>query len=151
MRSRCGGEQVAADVGLEVDGEIVVRAPPLPRRAKQRRKAKTPALAREPGGVERLRACDRRDRAGEPGIPAADDEIDLRVGGRSSKIGKGRERHQQIADPFEAQDQDPAWPVGRAPAPEGPRRRRPGRKHTVGRRDERALAPIGDELQGHRR
>ena len=56
-----------------------------------------------------------RDRARDGLVPAPDDEIDLGVGAQRPHGGDRVERHQQVADALEAQQQDALWLA--APAP----------------------------------
>ena len=149
-RARSGNEQVGANIRLEVDGEIVTPRPPRPCVPQECGHLCTAGIAGEPPGIQRLDARHSGNCVGKRSVPAADDEIDLRVGREPADVGDRRQGHQQIADPLETQEQDAAGRVAEDAVP-AERRTQPsyGREHAVRGADEPAFAGVVD-LQGHR-
>ena len=90
---RAGGGQreVGADVGLEVDREIVAPRSPARGLHRERRAAtsRPSPASREPRGVQRLDPIDARDRRGDLAVPAADDQVDRRAGRQRAQLGEG--------------------------------------------------------------
>ena len=105
-RASRGGDEVASHVGLEVDGEIVAARAPAPRRPEERAHAEPFAFACEPLRIERLDAVDVRYRTSQRSIPATDDQIDLRGWRERPDVAHGRERHHEVADALQAQQED---------------------------------------------
>ena len=134
-------DEIAADVGLEVDREIVAACPPAPGSAQEAGHADPFALARQPARVERLDAVDRRDRGRQRGIPAADDQIDLGRRCERPNVADGLERHHEIANPLEAKQQNaPRRSLARAG--ERPHDRRRDGQGGIRHAHERALTEV---------
>ena len=99
-------DEIAAHVGLEVDREIVAACPPASGSTQEPWYSDPFALARQPARVERLDAVDRGYRGRQGGIPAANDQVDLRCRRERPHVADGLERHHEIANPFETKQQD---------------------------------------------
>jgi hypothetical protein len=117
--------------------------------ANEGRQAQSLAVTSEPCRIERLNAPDRIDRPREVGIPAPDDKIDLGIRSQRLQVGNGRKHHQQIPNPFEAQQKDPAWCGWGTAVAEGPHDSSSQCEDAVGGRHERALAAIVNMQAGH--
>ncbi len=100
-------KQVAPDIRLEVDAEIVPPMPPARGTLKHRSRIQPGAVTRKPARVERLDAVDVWDRPRELLVPAADHEIDPCRRRMPANRRDSGERHQQVADPLETKQQNP--------------------------------------------
>ncbi len=99
-------QEIGADIGLEVNGEIEPTAAPRSSPAEERRMRRAGRASRKPPGIERLVRVDRAHHGHERGIPAADDEVNRRPRRACPNRFDGAERHQQIADAFEPQEKN---------------------------------------------
>ena len=106
-RAGHGKQEVAPDVRFEIDGQIVSIARPSSRVLQQPGQRVTVATASQPARVEGFDAIDRRNGCGEVRVPAAHHEIDRRVRSQSPQLCERGQGHQQVADSFEPQAQDP--------------------------------------------
>ena len=143
-RSRERHQQVAADITLEVDREIVAARSPAPRASQQPDSTLGASVPRQPGGIERLHAVDLPDQAGKRLVPRADHEIDGGFGSQAAHLPDGAERHQQVPDAFEPQEQHRRPAAGGSPNVSGTQQWRDDGQRKVGETDETTLSGIGN-------
>ena len=149
-RSAERDQGVAAQVALEVDGEVVAAAAPAPRRRRpagrcRPRPNRAPATARRASRRDRCRAAARRSERFQ--LPTTRSIVAPgRV--RPHRLD-GRRRHQQIADPLEPQQQDPPRRRRRGPARPQPGDAGAERQHAIGGGDEPPFPRVVDLQIGH--
>ena len=143
-RTGRGEHQVAADIRFEIDGQVIVPLPPPSRGPHKRGNLETLTASREPRGVEGLNAIDERDGAGQFLVPAADDQVNSRLWCKRADGGHPGQRHEEVANAFQSQEEDTRGAARWPPSPEGPREGGACREQHIAGCDERALARIVD-------
>ena len=105
-------------------------------------------VARQPLRIKDVDSRDYGDRGRQVGVPASDDEVDCGLRRVCSDVRDRRQGHQEIADAFEAEEQDPLR-RRRTPAPaEGARHGGEPVQGAVRYRHQHALAWIVDVKPG---
>ncbi len=143
-RARQAQERVTPHVGFEIDAELIAAIPPAHGSTRGFSKSHGLIVASQPRQVEGLHAIDAGNERAEIAIPAADGQVDLGARRQLSNRRDGGQRHQQIADAFEPEEQDAHRVFWRIRREEDAFRRGQEAQPPVGRRDEAAFAGIID-------
>ena len=149
-RARGGQQQVAPDVGLEVDREIVPALTPAHRVQQQRLEALSATVPRQPVGVDDVHVPNTRNRARQLLVPPADDEVDGRRRRACAQLRQRGQGHDEIAEPLEPQAQHLPRRRARASSPDPPRQA-DGPQQRVCGRDQRGIAGGSDFQLCHAR